>query len=157
MRSGIGNYCLIVILLLTAAGCGEKHISVKYTFDSVHDRIWIAEDFWTVPLEDWRIHDGRIEFTGKGQQSTCTVLPYTMDKNEKSFLIRMDMGLIEKSINNGSAGLIIGSEAIEEEGIKSRHLFWKRNKCGSQYRRICIYRSEFKETSCGFQFRKICN
>ncbi len=125
MRSCIHHYGLIVILLLTATGCGKEQLSVKYTFDSVSNRIWIAEDFWTVPLEDWCINDGRIEFRGQGQQATCTFLPYTLKGDEGSFIIRADMGVAEKGINAGSAGLLIGSQAIEEEDIKAAIYFGK--------------------------------
>ncbi|MCK5464203.1 MAG: hypothetical protein KAI95_14345, partial [Bacteroidales bacterium] len=33
-------------------------------FDKYHDRVWITRDFWSIPLEDWKISDGRVEASG---------------------------------------------------------------------------------------------
>lgn len=103
--------------------CGQKSVSARYYFNSVNDRVWIGEDFWAVPLEDWCIKQGRIEFNGKGQQATCTVLPYIIGPGEKSFTISLDMGLLEMGANSGSAGIIIGSKAPEDDDIKAAIYF----------------------------------
>jgi len=123
MIQRIGFSFLLVITLFTAFSCRETPPEVSYDFDSIADRIWIGEDFWTVPLEDWRVHNGRIEFLGEGQQATCTVLPYTLGNKENSFMIKVDMGLLDKGQNTGSAGLIIGSQALEEEDLRAAVFF----------------------------------
>ncbi len=125
MRSqDMADYCLDwALFLFVLCSCRKEIPSVKYNFDSLNDRIWIGEDFWTVPLEDWRVSDGRIEFTGRGQQATCTVLPYTLTEGEDPFIIKVEMGIDRQRTNNGSAGLIIGSEAIEEKGYKAAVYF----------------------------------
>ena len=125
MRFKIICFFLSAIFLIAFCSCREKTPSVKYNFDSLNNRTWIGEDFWAVPLEDWRINEGRIEFRGKGQQATCTVLPYTLTTGEDPFLIKFEMGLTEKGLNDGSAGLIIGSEAIEEKDHKTAVYFGK--------------------------------
>ncbi|HSL85754.1 MAG TPA: hypothetical protein VK861_02330, partial [Bacteroidales bacterium] len=112
-----------VIILMLMSSCGQQPVTVQYDFNSVNDRIWIGEDFWAVPLEDWRIAHGRIEFTGEGQQATCTVLPYVIGPGENSFVINLEMGLLEQGANNGSAGLIIGSQAPEDDDIRAAIFF----------------------------------
>jgi len=123
MKLKTGICCISVIFLLIIHSCREEAPSVTYNFDSLNNRIWIGEDFWTVPLEDWRLKDGRIEFTGNGQQGTCTVLPYVMSEREESFNISVDMGLIEKGLNEGAVGLTIGSEALEEDDVRAAIFF----------------------------------
>ncbi|NSW95425.1 MAG: hypothetical protein HPY62_12025, partial [Bacteroidales bacterium] len=103
--------------------CGQKRVSARYDFNSVNDRVWIGEDFWAVPLEDWHVKQGRIEYNGTGQQATCTVLPYIIGPGEKSFTISLDMGLLEMGANSGSAGIIIGSKAPEDDDIKAAIYF----------------------------------
>ena len=114
---------LQVITLFMFSSCRETPHNVSYDFDSIADRIWIGEDFWTVPLEDWRVQNGRIEFLGEGQQSACTVLPYTLGNKESSFKIKVDMGLLDKGQNTGAAGLTIGSQALEEDDLRAAIFF----------------------------------
>ena len=123
MIQKIGFSFLLVLTLFSVLSCRETPPEVSYDFDSIADRIWIGEDFWTVPLEDWRVQNGRIEFLGEGQQATCTVLPYTLGNKENSFMIKVDMGLLDKGQNTGAAGLIIGSQALEEEDLKAAVFF----------------------------------
>lgn len=115
--------CLTVCLLIILFSCRKEPVSVMYNFNSINDRIWIGEDLWGVPLEDWKVNNGRIEFTGEGQQATCTVLPYSLSKGNASFIINIEMGLIEKGINEGSAGFVIGSQALEEEDQRAAIFF----------------------------------
>lgn len=116
-------FWLIALILLTFSACKNESTGIKYDFNSLNDRVWVGEDFWTVPLEDWRVANGRLEFTGAGQQNTCSVLPYLITNNGKPFTINVDMGLIKKGDNNGSSGLIIGSLASEEEDIRAAVYF----------------------------------
>ncbi len=116
-------YNLILLLLLLLVSCSDKGENINYDFNSVNDRIWIGEDFWTVPLEDWRVKNGRIEFIGAGQQATCSFLPYILNEDDKSFKVSFQAGLISKGQNDGSIGVIIGSEAREEKDVKAAIYF----------------------------------
>jgi hypothetical protein len=123
MKTKILHFCLAFLILFLTGSCREEQTSVKYNFDSINDRVWIGEDFWSVPLEDWKVWNGRVEFTGEGQQSALTILPYTLSGNERPFSVRIEMGLLDTGRNTGAAGMIIGSQAIEEEDIKAAVYF----------------------------------
>ena len=84
---------------------------MNYDFNSINDRVWIGEDFWSVPLEDWRVQDGRVECLSTIENSTLTVLPFNMADNKSSFDISVRMGLLDKGKQTGSSGIIIGSKA----------------------------------------------
>ena len=112
-----------VFIVIMLNSCRQQPVSVQYDFNTVSDRIWIGEDLWAVPLEDWRINKGRIEFTGEGQQATCTFLPYIIGSAEESFSINLEMGLLDQGANTGSAGLIIGSKASEDDDIRAAIFF----------------------------------
>lgn len=114
---------LVVLALSCLSSCRRDVTSVKYDFDTINDRIWIGEEIWSVPLEDWRVNKGRIEFTGEGQQSTCSVLPYVLAKGDDSFTIKVQMGLIEKGDTEGASGLLVGSTALEEEDVRAAVYF----------------------------------
>ena len=114
---------IAVCIVMLFYSCRQQPVYIRYDFDTVNDRRWIGEDFWAVPLEEWRINNGRIEFTGEGQQATCTVLPYVIGSNEKFFSINLEMGLLDPGMNEGSSGLVIGSRAPEDDDIKAAVFF----------------------------------
>ena len=114
---------MFAISLLTISACQNESSKIEYDFNSLNDRIWIGEDFWSVPLEDWSVANGRLEFRGAGQQNTCSILPYLIINNGKTFTITVDMGLIEMGDCDGSSGLIIGSLASEEDDIRAAVYF----------------------------------
>jgi hypothetical protein len=116
-------FLLISVSFLFLFSCRNEKFSVVYDFDLLNDRVWPGEDFWSVPLEDWRLKDGRIEYSGTGQQATCTVLPYMIEKWKPGFSISLEMGLLDKGSNDGASGLIIGSEAAEEKDHRAAIYF----------------------------------
>ena len=117
------RWLITLSILIAFSSCKKDNVAIMYDFDSVKNRVWIGEDFFTAPLEDWRINNGRIEFTGTGQHATCTVLPYVLSKSEDSFSIGIDMGLAEKGQNPGAAGLIVGSLALEDDDHRAAVFF----------------------------------
>ena len=123
-------FLLTAISFLLLFSCRDKIPSTNYDFDSLNNRVWIGEDFWSVPLEDWSMNRGRIEFSGTGQQATCTILPYTIEKWESGFSVSVEMGLIRKGENHGASGLIIGSEAPEEKDLRAAIYFGSGVKAG---------------------------
>jgi hypothetical protein len=123
MKSFSGCISVLAVIVMVTYSCRHQPVEVIYDFDLVNDRIWIGEDFYAVPLEEWCINDGRIEFTGEGQQATCAFLPYLIGSNGKPFRISMEMGLLDRGSNNGSAGLIIGSQAPEDDDIRAAIFF----------------------------------
>ena len=105
--------------------CSRAPSVQVYDFDHINNRVWIGEDFWSVPLEDWSVSNGRIEYSGTGQQSTCTILTTALNSSEGEFTIRFDMGLLDKGIVEGSSGIILGSVASEDEDIRAAVYFGK--------------------------------
>jgi hypothetical protein len=114
---------IISLLMLSTPSCNKKGVKLSYNFNNISDRIWIGEDFWTVPVEDWQLKNGRIECTSKIVNAHVSLLPYVLSDNKKDFSFSADMGLIEKSANNGSSGFSIGVEALEEQDIRSAIYF----------------------------------
>jgi len=123
MKSFIRYICLVVSALLLLHSCRQELLPVQYDFNTVNNRVWIGEDFWAVPLEDWRVNSGKIEFIGEGLQSTCSLLPYVLNSDGGGFTIKLDMGLSERGENEGASGLTIGSTAPEEDDIRAAVYF----------------------------------
>ena len=112
----------ICFILLLYSSC-RRYQEVLYTFDNIPDRIWIGEDFWTVPLEGWQVKNGRIECKSHIQQATFSILPYVLTERTDGFRVTFDIGLLEKGNHEGSAGVIIGMEALEEKDVRAAVYF----------------------------------
>ena len=54
MKSSVIASTLILFLFFLLSSCSKEIKPVVYDFDTVNDRCWISEDFWTVPLEEDR-------------------------------------------------------------------------------------------------------
>ena len=115
----------IIFVLFFIISCKPDKTNVTWDFNKIPDRIWTGEDFWTVPLEDWGIKNGRIDCNSLVQNATFSVLSYQMTEKVSSFFISVEMGLIKKGETDGSSGLAIGVEASEEKDIRSAVYFGK--------------------------------
>lgn len=118
------------VFILDFFSCQRNISEIRYDFNNLNDRIWIGEDFWTVPLEDWKISNSRIEFTGKEQHSTCNLFPYVLDNKDGSFIIRIEMGMIERGDAYGSFGIFIGLADAEDKDVKAAVYFGQGIKVG---------------------------
>ncbi len=98
----------ITILSLLLSSCQESTHKMMYTFDGVPDRIWVGEDFWTVPLEDWRVKGGRLECSSSYQHATVSLLTHILTNMQGGFSLTVDMGLLDEGRNHGGAGISIG-------------------------------------------------
>ena len=111
----------ILSALLLCSSCNIKN-TYSEDFDHIHDRTWINNDFITIPLEDWRVQDGRVECIGNRTNMKAVLLKYLL-QNEGDFLINMRMGLISTDGEIGSGGLMVGMQDDTDMGIKSLAYF----------------------------------
>jgi hypothetical protein len=115
MKSLLGISLVIVSCLLS--GC-SKAPSFIDSFNEVHDRVWLGEDYWAVPLEDWQINGGRVECTGKRPNMRVNVLTHQL-AGEGSFEIRLKAGLIRQGHSAGSVGLSLGLQDETDNDVRS--------------------------------------
>jgi alkaline phosphatase D len=74
-------------------------------------RVWLGPEFWSNPLQDWRISDGRIECTHAAPDRNVHVLVRALGESGGSFSIRVRMGRVGNGRlrdGQGSAGFRIG-------------------------------------------------
>ncbi len=60
-------------------------------------RPWIGPEFWTNPLMNWRLSDGRIENTHGGWVNEVHSLTHQLKPGKGAFRMRVRMGLMENS------------------------------------------------------------
>ncbi|MBT5427628.1 MAG: DUF1080 domain-containing protein, partial [Bacteroidetes bacterium] len=91
-------------------------------FDAQNNRNWINENFWSVPIENWMIHEGRLECTGVKNNNKTVLLTHLLDQKGE-FLINLRMGVLNDGEKTGSGGLIIGMQDDTDMDIKSLTFF----------------------------------
>jgi phosphodiesterase/alkaline phosphatase D-like protein len=82
-------------------------------FVSTPNRIWPGEDYWVNPMEDWRVHSGRLECMSEGANRNVHILTRALGTTRGSFDITVRTGLIKQG-SQGSTGFRIG---VREPGI----------------------------------------
>ncbi|TGV04205.1 alkaline phosphatase D family protein [Flavivirga rizhaonensis] len=119
------NKWLLVVFVLFFYSCNNKGFKVDYNFNKINNRVWVGEDFWSVPLEDWRVNNGRVECLSDVKQATLTVLSYSLNQNKSSFKISVKMGLLQKGKQPGSAGIVMGSKDDTDSDFRAAIYFGK--------------------------------
>ncbi len=79
-------------------------------FDNTPDRVWVGADYWANPMEDWRIHDGRLECLSGGPGRNVHVLTHAVESAQHDFSVLAAFELIAESKKVGSVGIRLGSK-----------------------------------------------
>ena len=77
-------------------------------WESQNDRVWIGSEYWANPLEDWRLHDGRLECTSAQPGRNVHLLTHQLKKGDGTLEMSVVIGLQEASTGEGAAGFEIG-------------------------------------------------
>lgn len=106
-----------MLLALLVAGCTGKN---NYTedFNRYNDRTWINEKLWPIPLEEWRIEDGRVECIGGIANMRLNLLTREVS-GEGRFHISVDMGVLNEYEYDSDAGLRIAIQDETDDDIRS--------------------------------------
>ena len=106
VRSILSLHALVVALLTGTASMQAGEFASKW--HNALDRIWVGEDFWANPMEDWRVRDGRLECIRRGGNRNVHSLIAQLGKKDGSFELRVRMGLDDPGKGGGTAGFRIG-------------------------------------------------
>ena len=99
----------ISVISLLNVGCSfpDSHSS-----DWAKDvkRVWIGPEFWSNPMQDWQLNDGRIECVGSGGERNVVWLTKELSDNNESFEMEIEFGQLNKgeTLDTGWVGFWIG-------------------------------------------------
>ena len=116
---------LVVILLALGAflGIGRKRSQAApddkleriEQWDRTHDRVWIGGEFWSNPMEDWRVQDGWVQCqTTAGNRSIHSVTRQLTDPGSP-FIMSVELSQSAPIANDGGAGFRIGVRSDLDE------------------------------------------
>lgn len=115
---------VIALMLTSHISCTDSG-TFRADFNNVNDRIWIGNDFWSIPLEDWKIEDGRIIGKGIVPDSRVNILTRIISPGAGTFELKARFGLLEKRDKGGSAGFRVGIIDGEDPDLRSACYFGK--------------------------------
>lgn len=91
--------------------CSSQSTSFESDWDAAPDRPWIGSDYWSNPLQDWRVQDGRLENIGSGGDRNVFLLTREISDREGSLAMRVRLGRLDPSagpLGEGWVGFRIG-------------------------------------------------
>ncbi len=85
----------------------------KSDWNNTKNQIWLGADYWSNPLQDWRVLNGRVECLVSKPKRSFKLLTYEIENNiQGEFSMAVDIGTISTNtvIDNSSAfaGFLIG-------------------------------------------------
>lgn len=115
------NLCYLLFLL--SLGCAaQRDLSGVTTFDQTHDRTWVGADYWAVPLEGWRVHNGRIECNSNVPQARLHLLTQALDGGG-DFRFSVRMGLVDAAQRGGRVGFLLGIRDEVDDDVRAACYF----------------------------------
>jgi phosphodiesterase/alkaline phosphatase D-like protein len=109
----------LFFICCTLFACQPEQEGFQQHFDSTADRIWIGEDFWAIPMEDWQVSNGRIELLGNHPDSRVHVLTQEMQEEAAEFTAEVHLGLLNTEAQQGRAGLLLGVHDPVDTDVKA--------------------------------------
>ena len=108
------------------------YISFTDNFSIQNDRVWIGEDYWAIPMEDWRINKGRVEFTGSEKNSTVEVLTSVISEGSGEVVVSVKLGLLKRGLDakGGKAGFLIGIKDELDSSVQAACYYGSGIKAG---------------------------
>lgn len=141
--------------LSNRASLGVADNPFKADFKKLNDRVWIGSSFWAVPMEDWEIKNGRLEFSGAEKQSRLHVLTHVLGENKGDFVLSGNLGLLENKNNKGAVGFAVGiKDYTDPESVKAACYFGKGVSVGIGLNSEIYIGNKKATMSNGFSFQK---
>ncbi|RJP21787.1 MAG: twin-arginine translocation pathway signal [Candidatus Omnitrophota bacterium] len=101
---------LIQLFVITIVGISlaDSDSTFISNFPTEAERVWPGPEYWTNPMEDWRLSNGCLECISGGGNRNVHILTRELANQSGDFEISVQAGLIEKGNDPGSVGFRIG-------------------------------------------------
>lgn len=140
-----------IALAFLFASCSKKQ-SFHTDFDTTNDRVWVGKDFWSVPLEDWKVENGRLLCAGKVPNSRVNVLTRVLSPENGDFEVSVKIRLEKRGETPGAVGLILGAFDREDPDVRAACYFGKGIKAGVALNGHAFLDGKTVELPKGFDF-----
>ena len=142
---------LIIVLSFIVSSCTQKH-TFEANFDNINNRVWVGKDFWSVPLEDWKVEDGKLYCTGDIPNSRVNLLTHVISPELGDFKVSAKIMLTEEGETPGSAGFLIGMYDKEDPDFRAACYFGGGIKAGVSLNGYAFLKDKKKDLPKNFDF-----
>ena len=140
-----------IATILFATSCTKQN-QFSANFDNTNNRIWVGKDFWTIPLEDWKVEDGKLFCIGEVPNSRVNLLTHVLSAEAGDFQVSAKIMLTEKGNVPGSAGFLIGAHDEEDSDVRAACYFGGGIKAGVSLNGFAFLKDEKVDLPEGFDF-----
>lgn len=119
MTASIGTPRLAAVAaLLSALSWSATASAAEFAsqWRHAHDRVWAGPEYWANPMEDWRVHNGRLECLIGMPNRNVHLLTHQLSDSAAGFECSVRLGLLSKGRRAGSAGFAIGVYDADTQG-----------------------------------------
>lgn len=141
----------IIAVLLFATSCTQKTEFIA-DFNNTNNRIWVGKDFWSVPLEDWKVEDGTLYCIGQVPNSRVNILTHVISPDLGEYQISAKIRLTDKGSVPGSAGILVGMDDKEDPDVRAACYFGGGVKAGVSLNGFAFLDEQHMELPKGFSF-----
>ena len=113
---------LFLAALFLLASCSEKQTFIA-NFDNTNDRVWVGKNFWSIPLEDWKVEDGKLHCIGEVPQSRVNLLTHVLSPEAGNFKVSAEISLADEGEVPGAAGFLLGAFDEEDPDVRAACYF----------------------------------
>jgi alkaline phosphatase D len=105
---------------------GLNQTDFQDDFAATNDRVWIGEDYWAIPMEDWQVKGGRLEFRGQQKYARVNLLTSVIREGQGGLSVTVEAGLLPAAgPKPGSAGFAIGVTDELDPDVKAACYYGK--------------------------------
>ena len=77
------------------------------------DRVWLGPDFWSNPLQDWRVAGGRAECTNAAADRNVHVLTRSLSERDAAFTLVAELMLLQHTCQWYCRSRLIASARLQ--------------------------------------------
>lgn len=98
----------------TAQDAADFEIDGVGHWEKMHDRVWLGEEFWANPMEDWAVVDGAAECVGGGGNRNIQLLTHSL-RHHESFRMTVHARQVGKANVDAGCGFRVGIRSEIDE------------------------------------------
>ena len=124
------NRLFLITVILIFFGCSQRKETFFADFDNVNDRVWVGKDFWSIPLEEWKVENGKLVCTGETPDAKVAVLTHVITNELGDYQVSANVSLVDQGEVPGAAGFLIGMKDKEDSSVKAACYFGEGIRAG---------------------------
>lgn len=104
------KHLLVVLIALLSLACSAPD-GFQSNWDPAIERPWIGPEFWANPMQEWRVHDGRIENIVAGGDRNVFLLTHEVTDQPGNLSLSVNLGRLEEdtqALEDGWVGFRVG-------------------------------------------------